>query len=303
MTTIMRTELSLSLFGCGKVRDTYDLGDKLLIIATDRISAFDVVLPSAIPEKGMVLNQLSCFWFEKTKNIVQNHLIKTVDTLDLLKDYVPSDTTLPNYLVGRSMITRKAKLVPVECVVRGYISGSAWDEYKARGTMNSMAMPKDLRESEKLAEPVFTPTTKAETGHDKPLTKQETENMVGKGLAKDLEEKSLALYKYASDYALERGIIIADTKFEFGFVNSELIVIDEMLTPDSSRFWDASQYAVGKSQPSFDKQPIRDWLTASGWNKQPPAPELPPDVISSTTHRYREAYERLTGKSLQYVPG
>ncbi|MBM3174098.1 MAG: phosphoribosylaminoimidazolesuccinocarboxamide synthase, partial [Chloroflexi bacterium] len=255
------------------------------------------------PEKGMVLNQLSCFWFEKTKHIVANHLIKAIDTAQSLNKYVPSKVPLPDYLIGRSMITRKAKLVPVECVVRGYISGSAWEEYKTRGTVNGMAMPKDIKESEKLAEPIFTPTTKAETGHDKPLTKQETENIVGKSLAKSLEEKSLALYKYASDYALGRGITIADTKFEFGYADRELIVIDEMLTPDSSRFWDASQYTIGCSQPSFDKQPIRDWLTASGWNKQPPAPELPPDVISSTTRRYREAYERLTGRSLQYMPG
>lgn len=303
MSTILQTELPLPLFGRGKVRDTYDLGDKLLIIATDRISAFDVVLPSAIPDKGMVLNQLSCFWFEKTKNIITNHLIKTVDTLDLLKDYTTSGAPLPNYLVGRSMITRKARLVPVECVVRGYISGSAWEEYKARGTINDMAMPRGIRESERLSEPIFTPTTKADTGHDKPLSKQEMEKMVGKDLAKDLEEKSLAVYQYARDYASGRGIIIADTKFEFGFVDSELIVIDEMLTPDSSRFWDASQYTVGQSQPSFDKQPIRDWLTASGWNKQPPAPELPLDVIISTTRLYREAYERLTGRSLQHASG
>jgi phosphoribosylaminoimidazole-succinocarboxamide synthase len=251
----------------------------------------------------MVLNQLSCFWFEKTKHIIANHLIKTVDKLDLLKDYPTGGTPLPNYLVGRSMITRKAKLVPVECVVRGYLSGSAWEEYKASGTINGMAMPKGIRESEKLAEPLFTPTTKAETGHDMPLTPKDTEDLVGKDIAGTLKEKAIAIYQYARDYALGRGIIIADTKFEFGFVDSKLIAIDEMLTPDSSRFWDTSQYAVGKSQPSFDKQPIRDWLTASGWNKQPPAPELPPDVITSTTLRYREAYERLTGKSLQRASG
>jgi len=303
MTTIMKTDLPLPLFGRGKVRDTYDLGEKLLIIATDRISAFDVILPSAIPEKGAILNQLSCFWFEKTKHIVSNHLIKMIDTLDSLRNYAVGNNPLPNYVAGRSMVSRKAKLIPIECVVRGYISGSAWAEYKASGTINGMAMPVGIIESEKLAEPIFTPTTKAETGHDKPLTKQEMENMVGKSLAKDLEEKSLAIYRYACDYALGRDIIIADTKFEFGFVDNELIVIDEMITSDSSRFWDASQYVKGRSQPSFDKQPIRDWLVASGWNKQPPAPELPPDIILSTTRRYRDAYKRLTGRSLEYVSG
>jgi phosphoribosylaminoimidazole-succinocarboxamide synthase len=303
MSTILRTELPLPLFGRGKVRDSYDLGDRLLIIATDRISAFDVVLPSGIPDKGMVLNQLSCFWFEKTKNIVANHLIKTVDTLDLLKDYTTGGTPLPDYLVGRSMITRKARLVPVECVVRGYLSGSAWEEYKASGTINGVGMPAGIKESQSLTEPVFTPTTKAETGHDMPLAKKDMENLVGKDIAGALKEKAIAIYQYARDYALGRGIIIADTKFEFGFVDTKLIVIDEMLTPDSSRFWDASQYAVGHSQPSFDKQPIRDWLTASGWNKQPPAPDLPPDVITSTTSRYRQAYERLTGRSLQHASG
>jgi phosphoribosylaminoimidazole-succinocarboxamide synthase len=196
------------------------------------------------------------------------------------------------------MITLKAERVPVECVVRGYLSGSAWAEYSEAGTGSGMSFPKGLQESQELSQPLFTPTTKAETGHDQPLSKKELENLVGKTAARELEEKSLAVYQYARDYARGRGVIIADTKFEFGFVDGKLILIDELLTPDSSRFWDAAQYVVGRSQPSFDKQPVRDWLVASGWNKQPPAPMLPPEVIEATTRRYREAYYRLTGRTL-----
>jgi phosphoribosylaminoimidazole-succinocarboxamide synthase len=290
--------LPLSLFCRGKVRDTYDLGDKLLIVSTDRLSAFDVVLPDPIPDKGLVLNQLSCFWFEKTSQVMPNHLITSVDTLDSLKKYLPPKTTLPDYLVGRSMITLKAERVPVECVVRGYISGSAWAEYKKSGTISGMSASKGLQESQELPEPIFTPTTKAEAGHDEPLNKKEMANLVGKSTARELEEKSLTVYQYARDYARGKGILIADTKFEFGFVDSKLILIDEALTPDSSRFWDVAQYTVGRSQPSLDKQPVRDWLTASGWNKEPPAPKLPPEVIEATTRRYVEAYQRLTGKKL-----
>jgi phosphoribosylaminoimidazole-succinocarboxamide synthase len=227
-----------------------------------------------------------------------NHLITPIDTLDSLKQYLPPNTTPPDYLVGRSMITLKAERVPVECVVRGYISGSAWAEYKQSGTISGISAPKGLQESQELPEPIFTPTTKAEAGHDEPLSKQEMENLVGKATARELEEKSLAVYQYARDYARGRGIIIADTKFEFGFVDGKLILIDELLTPDSSRFWNAAQYTVGRSQPSLDKQPVRDWLVASGWNKEPPAPKLPPEVIEATTRRYVEAYQRLTGKKL-----
>jgi phosphoribosylaminoimidazole-succinocarboxamide synthase len=298
---LSEANLPLSLFCRGKVRDTYDLGDKLLIISTDRLSAFDVVLPNPIPNKGLVLNQLSCFWFEKTKHVMPNHLITPIDTFDSLKQYLPPKTTPPDYLVGRSMISLKAKRVPVECVVRGYLSGSAWTEYKEAGTISGVSAPKGLQESQELPEPLFTPTTKAEAGHDEPLSKKELENLVGKTTARDLEEKSLAIYRYARDYAQGQGIIIADTKFEFGFVDSKLILIDEVLTPDSSRFWDAAQYTVGHSQPSFDKQPVRDWLVASGWNKEPPAPMLPPEVIKATTSRYVEAYQRLTGRTLQNV--
>jgi phosphoribosylaminoimidazole-succinocarboxamide synthase len=296
--TIPQTDLPLPLFCRGKVRDTYHLDGRLLIVSTDRLSAFDVVLPDPIPDKGKVLNQLSRFWFEKTSDVMSNHLIASVDSTDSLIAYFPDKTTPPDYLVGRSMITLKAERVPVECVVRGYLSGSAWAEYKTAGTISGSSAPKGLQESQELPEPIFTPTTKAEAGHDEPLSKKELENLVGNGTAGDLEEKSLAVYRYARDYARGRGVIIADTKFEFGFADGRLILIDELLTPDSSRFWDASQYTVGRSQSSFDKQPVRDWLTASGWNKEPPAPALPPEVIEATTRRYREAYQRLTGKAL-----
>jgi phosphoribosylaminoimidazole-succinocarboxamide synthase len=300
-TVLSEANLPLPLFCRGKVRDTYDLGDKLLIISTDRLSAFDVVLPNPIPDKGLVLNQLSCFWFEKTRHVMPNHLVTPIDTADSLKRYIPDEMPTPDYLIGRSMITLKAERVPVECVVRGYLSGSAWTGYKEAGNISGVSAPKGLQESQELPEPLFTPTTKADTGHDEPLDKKELENLVGKSTARDLERRSLDVYRYARDYARGRGIIIADTKFEFGFVNGKLILIDELLTPDSSRFWDAAQYTVGRSQPSFDKQPVRDWLTASGWNKEPPAPVLPPEVIKATTKRYIEAYQRLTGRTLQNV--
>jgi phosphoribosylaminoimidazole-succinocarboxamide synthase len=296
--TLSEANLPLPLFCRGKVRDTYELDGKLLIISTDRLSAFDVVLPNPIPNKGLVLNQLSCFWFEKTRHVMPNHLVAPVDTADPLKRYFPDKTTPPDYLIGRSMITLKAERVPVECVVRGYISGSAWAEYKKAGTLSGLSTPKGLQESQELPQPIFTPTTKAEAGHDEPLSKKEMENLVGKSTARELEEKSLAVYRYAREYARGRGIIIADTKFEFGFVDGKLILIDELLTPDSSRFWDAATYTVGRSQPSLDKQPVRDWLVASGWNKEPPAPMLPPEVIEATTRRYVEAYNRLTGRTL-----
>jgi len=299
MSIILEANLPLPLFCRGKVRDTYDLGNKLLIIATDRISAFDVVLPCGIPDKGLVLNQISCFWFEKTKHILPNHLINPVDTADSLRHYLPSEVALPDYLIGRSMVSLKAERIPVECVVRGYISGSAWAEYKETGTISGIPLPKGLEESQELPQPLFTPTTKAETGHDEPLSKQALENLVGKTTTQELEEKSLAIYQYARSYARSQDIIIADTKFEFGFVDAKLILIDEALTPDSSRFWDAGKYATGHSQPSLDKQPVRDWLAASGWDKQPPAPTLPQEVIEKTSERYKIAYKKLVGKSLQ----
>ena len=298
---LSEANLPLPLFCRGKVRDTYDLGDKLLIVSTDRLSAFDIVLPNPIPNKGLVLNQLSCFWFERISQVMPNHLITPIDTLDSLTQYLPPGTTTPDYLAGRSMITIKAKRVPVECVVRGYISGSAWAEFKETGTISGISASKGLQESQELPEPLFTPTSKAEEGHDEPLSRKEIENLVGKSTTRELEEKSLAIYQYARDYARGQDIIIADTKFEFGFVDGKLILIDELLTPDSSRFWNIAQYTIGRSQPSLDKQPVRDWLAASGWDKKPPAPMLPPEVVEATTQRYVEAYQRLTGKKLQNV--
>ncbi len=298
---LINTNLPLPLFSRGKVRDTYDLGNLLLIVATDRISAFDSVLPCGIPDKGLVLNQLSAFWFNKTKDLMPNHLIETVNDVNCLDSYLPTESrfTYPSYLNGRSMIVKKAKRIPVECVVRGYLSGSAWAEYRERGTLSGELLPKGLEESQELPQPLFTPTTKAETGHDQPLIMDEMKRLVGEAMAEEIKEKSLAIYSYARTYAIARGIIIADTKMEFGLVNGKLILIDELLTPDSSRFWDAKLYRVGQSQPSYDKQPVRDWLIQSGWNKEPPAPMLPPEIIEATAKRYREAYERLTGKKLR----
>ncbi len=297
---LVNSDLPLPLFIRGKVRDSYELGDRLLIIATDRISAFDSVLPTAIPDKGRVLNQLSAFWFEKTGNIIPNHLVEMVDDISCLDAYLPAESRspYPAYIEGRSMIVRKVERVPVECVVRGYLSGSAWAEYQESGTIQGVPMPPGMQESQELPEPMFTPTTKEESGHDQPLTMDEMKKLVDEDLAEEIKEKTLAVYTYAREYARDRGIIIADTKMEFGLDKGRLILIDELLTPDSSRFWDAAGYKVGQSQPSYDKQPVRDWLVESGWNKEPPAPELIPEVVGATTARYREAYEKLTGKKL-----
>jgi len=307
-TVLINTNLPLPLFRRGKVRDVYGLGDKLLIVSTDRISAFDVVLPSGIPDKGKVLNQLSAFWFEKTAHILPNHLIKVIDSEDILRDVIAraesskqsqwkGDTslTLETSLIGCSMLVAKAERIPVECVVRGYISGSAWAEYKETGKVGDISLPQGMKESQELPQPIFTPTTKSDTEHDRPLTSQDIKDLDVEGIFEELEQKSLLIYGYARDYAKTKGIIIADTKFEFGFLNSKLILIDELLTPDSSRFWDVNQYEVGHSQPSFDKQLVRDWLSASGWDKTPPAPMLPPEVIERTSKRYREVYGKLTG--------
>jgi phosphoribosylaminoimidazole-succinocarboxamide synthase len=282
------------------VRDTYDLGKLLLIIATDRISAFDVVLPCGIPDKGLVLNQLSIFWFRQTSNLMPNHLIEAVDDVHCLDTYIPDESrfTYPDYLAGRSMIVKKAERIPIECVVRGYIAGSAWTEYQQYGTISGIPSPRGLKQSQELPQLLFTPTTKAETGHDQPLSMDEVKRMVGESLAEEIREKSLTIYSYAREYAKARGIIIADTKMEFGLDNDKLILIDELLTSDSSRIWGIEQYVIGQSQPSYDKQPVRDWLTESGWNKQPPAPMLPQEVIEATTIRYQQAYERLTGRKL-----
>jgi phosphoribosylaminoimidazole-succinocarboxamide synthase len=295
---VLTTDLSLPLFIRGKVRDTYNLDRLLLIIATDRISAFDVVLPCGIPHKGWVLNQLSAFWFEKTKHLVPNHLVEVINDVRHLDNYLSPGKrfSYPDYLAGRSMVVKIAQRLPVECVVRGYLSGSAWTEYQQQGTVAGFPLPHGLLESQELHQPLFTPTTKAESGHDLPLSMNEMERLLGKALAGEIREKSLAIYQYAQQYARTKGIIIADTKMEFGLDNNRLILIDELLTPDSSRFWDIKEYQVGKPQPSYDKQPVRDWLVQTGWNKEPPAPMLPPDVIAATTRRYEQAYERLTGQ-------
>jgi len=297
---LLNTDLPLPLFIRGKVRDTYDLGNLLLIVATDRISAFDSILPCGIPNKGFVLNQLSAFWFNKTRNLIINHLLAVLDDVSLLDACLTAERHFhyPSYLAGRSMIVNKARRIPIECVVRGYLSGSAWAEYQQYGTVSGLPLPKGLQESQQLPEPLFTPTTKAERGHDQPLSMDEMKSMIGEGIAEEIREKSLAIYSYAQEYAQARGIIIADTKIEFGLVNEQLILIDELLTPDSSRFWDAEQYKVGQPQPSYDKQPVRDWLVQAGWNKEPPAPMLPPEVIEATTKRYQQAYQRLTGRKL-----
>jgi phosphoribosylaminoimidazole-succinocarboxamide synthase len=297
---LLKTDLPLPLFIRGKVRDTYDLGSHLLIVATDRISAFDVVLPGGVPLKGHVLNRLSSFWFRQTAQIIPNHMTEAIDNVHSLDSYVPKESRFayPSYLRGRSMVVKKVKRLPLECVVRGYLSGSAWEEYKQRGSVSGKSMPAGLRENQELQQPLFTPTTKAEAGHDKPVTKEAIIKLIGLRTAQELEEKSLAIYKYAREYALTKGIIIADTKFEFGIDNGRLILIDEVLTPDSSRFWDASKYKTGQSQDSLDKQPVRDWLIASGWNKEPPTPTLPPDVIKETSNRYVMAYEKITGRKL-----
>ncbi len=298
---LLKTELPLKLFIRGKARDTYSLNRKLLIITTDRISAFDRVLPNGIPNKGKVLNQLSAFWFEKTKDIIPNHMIEPLLEVQHLDSYVPekSHFAYPAYLSGRSMVVKRAKRFPLECVVRGYLSGSAWEEYTKQGTIAGMKMPAGLRESTKLPEPLFTPTTKADTGHDLPITMEEIRDMLGDTMANAIKAKSLKIYDFACKYALERGIIIADTKFEFGTYNGKLTLIDELLTPDSSRFWDIQLYKVGQAQPSYDKQPLRDWLISIGWNKEPPAPNLPPEVVAETAKRYETAFERLTGQKLK----
>ena len=297
---LINSELPLPVFVKGKVRDTYDLGKQLLIVATDRLSAFDVVLPCGIPDKGKILNQISAYWFNETKKIVPNHVIELVDDPKVLDKYLPANKRFayPAYLQGRSMIVKKVKRLPVECVVRGYLAGSAWAEYQKSGTAFGIPLPKKMLESQELPAPLFTPTTKADSGHDMPMTVEEMGALIGIELANSIKEKSLAIYNFARKQAMTKGIIIADTKFEFGLEGDKLIVIDEMLTPDSSRFWDVKLYKPGQSQPSYDKQPVRDWLTKSGWNKEPPAPMLPLEVIESTSRIYRTAFERLTGKKL-----
>lgn len=278
-------------FGRGKVRDTYDLGDRLLLVATDRISAFDHVLPTGIPGKGAVLTQLSAFWFRQTRAIVPNHLIT-----DRIEEYPEALRGQAAQLRGRSMLVRKARRIDVECVARGYLAGSAWAEYREHGTVAGEPLPAGLRLSDALPRPVFTPATKAASGHDQNISRAELRDLVGADLADRLERVTLDIYRYADRYARSRGIIIADTKLEFGLLDGELLLIDELLSPDSSRFWPVALYRPGEPQPSFDKQYLRDWLEGIGWDKEPPAPALPPDVVAQTSEKYIEAFRLLTGR-------
>ena len=290
---VLQTDLPLPRFGAGKVRDTYDLGDYLLMVTTDRISAFDCVFPNGIPRKGEVLTRLSAFWFGLTHDLLPNHLL-SADPADL----PPEVAAHRDQLAGRFMIVRKAQRIDFECVARGYLAGSAWQDYRATGAVCGIRLPEGLRQADRLPEPTFTPATKEETGHDRNVPLADVKRAVGEELGQALADATLAVYNRAAEIALDRGIIIADTKMEFGLIDGELILIDELLTPDSSRFWALSEYAPGGSPPSFDKQFVRDYLERIGWNKQPPAPTLPPDVVAGTAERYREAYEWLTGEPL-----
>ncbi|KAF0134198.1 MAG: phosphoribosylaminoimidazole-succinocarboxamide synthase [Candidatus Saganbacteria bacterium] len=275
----------------GKVREVYDLGNELLIIATDRISAFDYIMPNGIPDKGKILTQISLFWFDYLKDIIPNHLI-TADT----NEFPEKLQTKKELLEKRSMICKKAKVIPVECVVRGYLSGSGWAEYQKSRSICGIKLNPGLVESDKLPEPIFTPTTKAEAGHDQNITEKEVEDIIGKETAQFIKQKTIAIYTAAAEYADKKEIIIADTKFEFGIYQDKIILIDEVLTPDSSRFWPKEKYKAGGAQPSFDKQFVRDYLLSIKWNKEPPAPLLPEEVVEKTREKYMEAFIKLTGK-------
>jgi phosphoribosylaminoimidazole-succinocarboxamide synthase len=286
MTTLTTTNLpGIERVASGKVRDVYAVGNDLLFVATDRISAFDCILPQGIPGKGRVLTQMSLFWFDFLKDVVPNHLIT-------------ADVTQFPELQGRAMLVKRCRMEPIECVARGYISGSGWKDYQKTGAICGIPLPKGLRESDELPEPIFTPATKAETGHDENVSFEATVKVVGEKTATLLRDLTLAIYRKAADYAETRGIILADTKFEFGWHDGQLLLADEVLTPDSSRFWPRDDYEPGRAQKSFDKQFVRDYLETLDWNKQPPAPPLPADVIEKTAAKYHEAYERLTGRNL-----
>ena len=276
----------------GKVRDLYEVGGRLLIVATDRLSAFDVVLPTPIPDKGRVLTQLSLFWFDLLRDVIPNHVLTAAD-------FPPELTAYRAQLDGRSMVCQKTTPLPVECVVRGYLSGSGWKDYRATGKVCGISLPAGLRESERLPQAIFTPSTKATAGHDENISFDEAASRIGGEVAEHVRAVSLEIYRRAAAYAEPRGIILADTKFEFGLTGDQLIWIDEALTPDSSRFWPADGYQPGRAQPSFDKQYVRDYLERIGWNKQPPGPELPPEVVEATRARYRGAYRQLTGHELR----
>ncbi|HYI60244.1 MAG TPA: phosphoribosylaminoimidazolesuccinocarboxamide synthase [Acidimicrobiales bacterium] len=290
--------ISLPHLATGKVRDIYDAGDdRLLMVTSDRMSAFDVVMAEPIPDKGRVLTAMSAFWFDHLADVVPGHLLSTE------LDDLPEEARDPA-LAGRVMLCRRAEMLPIECIVRGYLTGSAWKEYKASGTMHGTPLPEGLQESDRLPEPVFTPSTKAEVGdHDENVSFDRAVDMVGRDLAERAREASLELYRRGAAWAAERGIIIADTKFELGLVDGDLVLADEVLTPDSSRFWPADAWVPGTTPPSFDKQPLRDHLEVQGWDKAPPPPALPPEVVEATAARYREAYERITGLALADWPG
>ncbi len=277
----------LPLIASGKVREIYDLGDRLLIVASDRISTYDVVHPTAIPDKGNVLTGVSTFWFERTGELVANHLVSVADGV-------------PDEARGRGMVVRKLEMLPVECVVRGYLSGSGWKDYQRTGAVSGIALPDGLRESDRLPAPIYTPSTKAEVGHDEAIDFEATVRLVGdRGLAERLREVSIAVYEHAAEHARSHGIILADTKFEFGLDSEgQLTLGDEVCTPDSSRFWPADQYQPGRTQPSFDKQFVRDWASSTGWDRNPPAPPIPDDVVARTREKYVEAYDRIVGEPL-----
>ncbi len=295
--TVWETALPLPLVNRGKVRDIYAIGDhQLLLITTDRLSAFDVVLPTPIPDKGRVLNQISLFWFERFRAVVPNHLV----TADVAQMGLPAEVAQAHgaLLVGRSVLVRRAQPLPVECVVRGYLAGSGWRDYQKTGAVCGHRLPPGLQQCQQLPQPIFTPATKATVGHDENIAFDEVVRLVGPAVAAQARDLSIRLYQEGATWAAGRGLLIADTKFEFGLLDGQLILIDEVLTPDSSRFWPAAGYAPGHDQPSFDKQIVRNWLEASGWNKQPPGPTLPPEVAAQTAQAYRDAYARLTGRPL-----
>ena len=289
---LTQTDLSdIKLHSRGKVRDIYDLGESLLFIATDRLSAFDVVLPTAIPEKGKVLTRMSLFWFDMFRDVVPNHVIT-----DDIGRFPESVQPFRGQIEGRSLLVRRARVFPLECVVRGYLAGSGWKDYRRSGSVCGIRLGEGLRESDKLSEPVFTPSTKAATGHDENISEAQAADIVGSDVIARLRDLSVEIYEKAAGYAAGRGIIICDTKFEFGVIDEQIAIVDEMLTPDSSRFWPASEYEPGRPQASFDKQFVRDYLEAAGWNKKPPAPELPREVVGATSAKYMEAYRLLTGR-------
>ncbi len=291
---LIQTELpGVKFHARGKVRDIYDVGDALLFIATDRLSAFDVVLPTPIPNKGKVLTQMSCFWFDHFKDVVPNHVITS--NVDEYPEHVRA---FREQIEGRSLLVKRAEVFPVECVVRGYLTGSGWKDYKKTGKVCGITLPEDLVESVKLSEPIFTPATKAATGHDENISESQAADIIGKDNVQAVKDLSLDLYNRAAEFAAQRGIIICDTKFEFGVIEGRITIVDEMLTPDSSRFWPADEYESGRSQPSFDKQFVRNYLEEVDWDKQPPGPELPEGVVTSTSAKYAEAFRRLTGLEL-----